>query len=57
MKRLISLLLCMSLLICIVGCGQQASTDATQQSESAKEPSENVVKIGVLNPFTGGSAF
>lgn len=57
MKRLISLLLCMSLLICIVGCGQQASTDATQQSESAKETSENVVKIGVLNPFTGGSAF
>lgn len=57
MKRLISLLLCMSLLICIVGCGQQASTDATQQSESAKESSENVVKIGVLNPFTGGSAF
>lgn len=57
MKQLISLLLCMSLLICIVGCGQQASTDATQQSESAKEPSENVVKIGVLNPFTGGSAF
>lgn len=57
MKRLISLLFCMSLLICIVGCGQQASTDATQQSESAKEPSENVVKIGVLNPFTGGSAF
>lgn len=57
MKRLISLLLCMTLLICIVGCGQQTSTDATQQGESSKEPSENVVKVGVLNPFTGGSAF
>lgn len=60
MKRLISLILCMTLLVCIVGCGQQTSTASTQQGASSNEPnesSENIVKIGVLNPFTGGSAF
>ena len=60
MKRLISLILCMALLFCITGCGQQTNTASTQQgvsSNKSNESNENIVKIGVLNPFTGGSAF
>ena len=60
MKRLISLILCMALLFCITGCGQQTNTASTQQgvsSNKSNESNDNIVKIGVLNPFTGGSAF
>ena len=56
MKKLVSFLLCLSLVASLVACGGQNAQSSAQNGASENTNAAGVYKIGGIGPITGGAA-
>ena len=56
MKKLLSVLLALTLATTLFACGQKQATNTTAESTAAATEAPQVFKVGGIGPITGGAA-